>query len=109
MNKSAQEIHNLIRGLSPYPTAFTYLDGKILKIYKSEESVIKNKDDGNLSEISLRQLVDRNDIAIKTDHKTYLSFKCADAYLDILELQLEGKKRMKVDEFLRGYKFSIND
>ena len=46
-------------------------------------------------------------INYKTDNKTYLSFKCADAYLDILELQLEGKKRMKIDEFLRGYKFQI--
>jgi methionyl-tRNA formyltransferase len=87
-NKSAKDIHNLIRGLSPYPTAFTFLDGKILKIYKSQVSGIRNQDN------------------IITDNKTYLSYKCADGYLDILELQLEGKKRMKVDEFLRGYKFS---
>jgi methionyl-tRNA formyltransferase len=48
----------------------------------------------------------QNDNAeIQTDKKTFLSYKCADEYLDIVELQLEGKKRMKVDEFLRGYKF----
>lgn len=88
-NKPVLEIHNLIRGLSPYPTAFTHLDGKVLKIYKSE--------------VILRQAHD--DKAYLTDNKTYLSFKCANGYLDILELQLEGKKRMKVDEFLRGHKF----
>ena len=88
-NKPVLEIHDLIRGLSPYPTAFTHLDGKVLKIYKSE--------------VILRQAHD--DKAYLTDNKTYLSFKCANGYLDILELQLEGKKRMKVDEFLRGHKF----
>lgn len=96
-NKTALEIHNLIRGLSPYPTAFTQLDGKVLKIFKSQESREKNQD--------IPYYV-RNDGELQTDGKTFLSFKCADGFLDILELQLEGKKRMKVDEFLRGYKFS---
>jgi len=90
-NKPVAEIHNLIRGLSPYPTAFTYLDGKVLKIYKSQESILRQAQNDKTE--------------IKTDHKTFISFKCADGYLDILELQLEGKKRMKTDEFLRGYKF----
>ena len=88
-NKPVLEIHDLIRGLSPYPTAFTHLDGKVLKIYKSA--------------VILRQAHD--DKAYLTDNKTYLSFKCANGYLDILELQLEEKKRTKVDEFLPGHKF----
>lgn len=96
-HKSASEIHNLIRGLSPYPAAFTYLDGKVLKVYNTRFSTIEDS-----TEIS--HFV-RNDITIKTDNKNYLSFKCADGWLDVLELQLEGKKRMKVDEFLRGHKF----
>ena len=95
-NKPVLEIHNLIRGLSPYPTAFTHLDGKVLKIYKSEVILRQAQDDSALAQ---------NDKAYLTDNKTYLSFKCANGYLDILELQLEGKKRMKVDEFLRGHKF----
>jgi len=90
-NKPVAEIHNLIRGLSPYPTAFTYLDGKVLKIFKTEKSILRQAQNDKTE--------------IKTDHKTFISFKCADGYLDILELQLEGKKRMKTDEFLRGYKF----
>ena len=87
-NKPANEVHNLIRGLSPYPAAYTFLDNKILKIYQSKIS-------------------DRiGEQAIISDNKTYLSYKCNDTYLDILELQLEGKKRIKIDEFLRGYKIS---
>jgi methionyl-tRNA formyltransferase len=101
-NKSAIEIHNLIRGLSPYPTAFTYLDGKVLKIFKSQESRTKNQDE-SMNEIL--RFTQNDNAEIQTDKKTFLSYKCADEYLDIVELQLEGKKRMKVDEFLRGYKF----
>jgi methionyl-tRNA formyltransferase len=102
-NKPAIDIHNLIRGLSPYPTAFTYLDGKVLKIFSSKVS--PQSTDHSLQ--TFKETVDRglSTIDLSTDHKTYLSFKCADGYLDIVELQLEGKKRMKVDEFLRGYKF----
>ena len=95
-NKPVLEIHNLIRGLSPYPTAFTHLDGKVLKVFKSEVVLRQAQDDSALAQ---------NDKAYLTDNKTYLSFKCANGYLVILELQLEGKKRMKVDDFLRGHKF----
>lgn len=103
-NKTALEIHNLIRGLSPYPTAFTYLDGKVLKVFASQirqwsidnsQWIASTTNDHQLSTINY-----------KTDNKSFLSIKCADTYLDILELQLEGKKRMRIDEFLRGYKFN---
>ena len=102
-NKPVNEIHNLIRGLSPYPTAFTYLDGKVLKIFASQISQwsIVNSQSTESSTIDHRP----STIDYKTDNKTYLSFKCTDGYLDVLELQLEGKKRIKIDEFLRGYKF----
>lgn len=93
---SALEIHNLIRGLSPYPSAFTHLDGKVLKIFAAR-----------ISPINSREAVDSGLLSmdLSTDNKTYFSIKCFDGWLDILELQLEGKKRMKVDEFLRGHKF----
>jgi methionyl-tRNA formyltransferase len=93
---SALKIHNLIRGLSPYPSAFTHLDGKVLKIFAAR-----------ISPINSREAVDSGLLSmdLSTDNKTYFSIKCFDAWLDILELQLEGKKRMKVDEFLRGHKF----
>lgn len=104
-NKPAVDIHNLIRGLSPYPTAFTYLYGKVLKIFSSKispQSIVDSPSVFSEESVEYRLKTD-----VKTDNKTHLSFKCADEYLDILELQLEGKKRMKVDEFLRGYKFAI--
>lgn len=98
--RPAAEIHNLIRGLSPYPAAFTYLDGKVLKIY-SAQIAQSNSTADNITVNSQPA-----SITVSTDNKTYLSIKCADVWLDIQELQLEGKKRMKTDEFLRGYRFS---
>lgn len=103
-SKTIREVHNLIRGLSPYPTAFTYLDGKVLKIYTSQispQSIVHNPRK-SLSTIDHRPI----SIDYSTDNKTFLSIKCADGYLDIQELQLEGKKKMRIDEFLRGYKFN---
>lgn len=90
-NKTVDEVHNLIRGLSPFPGAFTYLNDKMLKIYKSEKeykqpSIAPGEFD--------------------TDSKTYLRFACSDGFLLVKELQLEGKKKMNVEEFLRGYRFT---
>lgn len=93
-NKTAREIHNLIRGLSPYPTAFTFLNEKKLKIYKGIV-IVDNAGSGN-SEVPG---------TVQTDHKTYLRFAAADGYISVTDLQLEGKKRMNVTDFLRGYRF----
>lgn len=90
-NRPAAAIHNLIRGLSPFPGAFTQLDGKLLKIYRSELEQTKPVASPG---------------TIDTDHKTYLRFAAPDGYVRVKELQLEGKKRMAVEDFLRGYKFS---
>ena len=89
-NKTAAEVHNLIRGLSPFPGAFTSLNGKMMKIYKSEKQT-----DASVSETGV----------YKTDGKTFLQFACADGYILVKELQLEGKKRMMIQDFLRGYRF----
>ncbi|MBS1512491.1 MAG: methionyl-tRNA formyltransferase [Bacteroidetes bacterium] len=89
-SKTVAEVHNLIRGLSPYPGAFTMLDGKVLKIFKTEK--VDTRSGSSSSFI--------------TDHKTYLHFTCADGAVSVKELQLEGKKRMLVEDFLRGYRFS---
>jgi methionyl-tRNA formyltransferase len=87
---SANSIHNLIRGLSPYPAAWTSLDNKNCKIFKTSVS------EKNLSKIELGNY--------SSDGKTFLKFQTGDGSLEILELQLEGKKRMKIGDFLRGYK-----
>jgi methionyl-tRNA formyltransferase len=79
----------LIRGLSPYPAAFTELDGKLLKIYRATK--------------------DPTPVTLPpghpdTDNRTYLRFAAPDGYIRLAELQLEGKKKMKTEDFLRGYK-----
>jgi methionyl-tRNA formyltransferase len=86
-NQPVAAIHNLIRGLSPYPAAFTYLNDKSLKIYKAKkEAHASPKSPGS----------------IETDNKTYLKFAAKDGYIQVIELQLEGKKRMNIGDFLRG-------
>ncbi len=91
-NKTTDEVHNLIRGLSPYPTAFTTLENKKLKIYKAAKMIqVPASSPGNF----------------ETDGRSYLRFACSNGYINILELQLEGKKRMEVGDFLRGYRFAV--
>lgn len=90
-NQSAEKVHNFVRGLSPYPASWTVLSEKKCKIYQSEIGDLVN----NSSEIG----------SFKTDEKTFLAFRCSDKWLNIKELQLEGKKRMSIEEFLRGYRF----
>lgn len=89
-NKTCDEIYNLVRGLSPYPGAITNLHGKILKIYKSTKE--KGKPSHTAGEFA-------------TDGKTFLKFAAADGYIHITTLQLEGKKRIGIEDFLRGYRF----
>ena len=87
-NKSAEQIHNLIRGLSPYPGALFNFRNKIIKIYKTKVAVDSSTKSGQIKQT-----------------KTSLTIGCGNNSLEILELQQEGKKRMKIEEFLRGYSF----
>jgi methionyl-tRNA formyltransferase len=89
-SKTTFEVHNLIRGLSPFPGAFTLLQGKMLKIYKAEKELIP---------------VQSATGEYESDEKTYLKFACADGYISVKELQLEGKKRIGIAAFLRGHRF----
>ena len=86
-SQPAQQIYNLIRGLSPYPTAFTKLLDKNLKVFKAE--------------LIRQQPMDAAG-SYQTDGKTYLQFAAADGYLRLTDIQFEGKKRMQIDESLRG-------
>ncbi|OJU25746.1 MAG: methionyl-tRNA formyltransferase [Sphingobacteriales bacterium 41-5] len=88
--KPVETAHNLVRGLSPYPTAFTFLNGKKLKIFQS--AIIEET-----PTIAPGELV--------TDGKTYLKYACNNGYLSVIEIQLEGKKKMIIGDFLRGYRF----
>ncbi len=88
-NKNADEIYNLIRGLSPYPTAFTFLNGKKLKIFSAEKEI---------SDVS------NQPGKFFTDNKTFLKFSAKDGYISLKEIQLEGKKKMMIKDFLRGWR-----
>jgi methionyl-tRNA formyltransferase len=90
-NKPVNEVYNLIRGLSPYPSAFTHLDNKLLKIFKAKKETTTPANPAGHFE---------------TDNKTFLKFAAADGYIYITELQLEGKKKITIEEFLRGYRFN---
>jgi len=86
-NNTSQQVHNLIRGLSPYPTAFTLLNDKVLKVFKA---AIEDKEPGIAAGGFL------------TDGKTYLKFATKDGFIKLLDIQYEGKKRMLTEDFLRG-------
>lgn len=88
--KPAYEIHNLIRGLSPYPAAWTIIQGKLCKIFRSQYS------DKNISGLKAGEY--------KSEGKSKLVFQTGNGHISILELQLEGKKRLPVEEFLKGFK-----
>lgn len=86
-NNNVQSVYNLIRGLSPYPTAFTLLNDKTLKIFKAE---LEDKEPG----ISAGSFL--------TDGKTYLKFATKNGFIKLIDIQYEGKKRMLIEDFLRG-------
>lgn len=88
--KTAGEVHNHVRGLSPFPGAFTGIGEKMLKIFRTSLTVIPSEKAGKIS----------------TDGKTHFRIHCSDFQLEVTELQLEGKKKMPVADFLRGYRLS---
>ncbi len=87
--QSTETIHNLIRGLAPFPGALTKLDGKIVKLY--DTSILKETPKEPIG-------------SFVTDGKTYAKFACSDGYIQLNDIQWEGKKRMPIADFLRGYK-----
>jgi methionyl-tRNA formyltransferase len=88
-DKASKDIYNFVRGLSPYPAAWTTLAGKVFKVFKV--SIVTG---------SSEQKAD----ATRTDNKNYLHLKTADGWISLDEIQPEGKKRMTIQEFFRGNK-----
>ncbi len=95
-NKSLNKIHNLIRGLSPYPTAFTELVSPEGKMFSVKVFAAHKELDSNETKLK----------SIYTDSKTYLKIAVKNGYIHLDELQMAGKKRMKADEFLRGFQMN---
>jgi len=93
--QGVKKVYDFVRGLSPYPAAWTELhQGEqapvMLKIFETEKQYCShNYQPGS----------------IDTDKKTYFRIATTDGYLNIRSLQLAGKKRMEVTDFLRGYRF----
>ncbi|MGZ5286059.1 MAG: methionyl-tRNA formyltransferase [Flavisolibacter sp.] len=89
-NMNLDQVHNLVRGLSPFPGAFTILHDKMFKIYRSSKEPAHH---------------DLEPGQYLTDKKTWLKFAAPGGFLHVIEIQLEGKKKMLVEDFLRGYHF----
>jgi methionyl-tRNA formyltransferase len=97
-DNSVNTIHNFIRGLSPIPTAYTFHDSKLIKIYKSAKCLS--------STITLNNTREPGKL-VKEDNKLFVC--CNDGLMEIKELQIEGKNRMHAEEFLRGHKLQSGD
>jgi methionyl-tRNA formyltransferase len=89
-DQTGEQVRNFVRGLSPYPAAWTTINGKSFKIYAV--SLATNKKENQTPG------------AFETDNKNYLYFKTSDGWISVDELQPEGKKRMSIQEFFRGNK-----
>lgn len=97
-NKPASEVHNHIRGLSPYPCAWSLLnmgdeEPVSVKIYESE--LVEHKNSAIAG-------------TIVTDNKTYLHVACTTGYVSIKQMQMPGKRAMSIVDILNGYKFENN-
>lgn len=88
--QSTEEVHNFIRGLSPYPGAWTQLEDKTFKILRSAKDY---------------EAPTHAPGAFVSDNRSYLKIATADGYVRVLELQLEGRRRMDIEPFLNGYRF----
>ncbi|MBQ1719870.1 MAG: methionyl-tRNA formyltransferase [Bacteroidales bacterium] len=93
-NNKSIDIHNLIRGLSPYPAAWSYLKDDITaKIFTSAYSIEKHNLEAG---------------TFVSDNKSFLKVATQDGFVSILELQMQGKKRMAIKDFLNGFKFNTD-
>lgn len=89
-NRNSQQVINFIRGMAPYPGAWTKVDGKVLKIFGVR--IMEGTKTGTPGDYN-------------TDNKTFLDFYTRDGAVRVTELQLEGKKKMSTEELLRGFSF----
>lgn len=89
-DRPAKEIRNFVRGLSPYPAAWTTLHGKVYKIFRTSVT------DKNEASVDAGEWI--------TDNKNYLYFKTGDGWISADEIQPEGKRRMTIQDFFKGNK-----
>jgi len=86
-DQPAEKAYNFIRGLSPYPTAYTTLNDKILKVFGAEYELAETSEQPG---------------EFFSDNRTFLKVSAKDGFVHLTDVQMEGKKRMGIEEFLRG-------
>jgi methionyl-tRNA formyltransferase len=91
-----QKVHNLIRGLSPYPAAYSYWQNKLIRLYATKVTDLQRKIK------TAGEIVD-------LPNREKLIIQCDPGWLEVREVQLEGKRRMKVDEFLNGHTLAVGE
>lgn len=97
-SKSAVSIERLVRGLNPWPSAYTSIGGKMLKIWDAD---VCGQDSQRLCDLTDVSMAPSGSVVKVTDKAFFV--KCGEDFLEVTQLQLEGKKRMKTEDFLRGY------
>ena len=95
-NQPTQKVHDFIRGLSPFPTAWTTLDGLKLKVYNAQKEITPPPDYLGTGQYLAGKFMSYN--------KNFLKVATADGYIQLLDVQLEGRKRLTIKEFLNGHK-----
>lgn len=88
-DQNTDQVHNFVRGLSPFPAAWTTLDELELKVLRTEKEIVEHEHPVGY---------------LFSDGRSYLKYSTRDGYVKVLELQLQGRKRMGVRDFLNGYK-----
>ena len=91
-SKSAQDVHNLVRGLNSWPGAYTHLDGEKYKIWRTRRT-------GEKASVPAGSVV-------RADKKAGLFVAAGDEVLEIVELQAPGKKKMRAVDYLNGHDFA---
>lgn len=92
--KKAEDVHDFIRGLSPYPTAWTEINKEneilLLKIFRTSKEITEHQNEMG---------------SIHTDGKSFVKIAVKEGFINLVELQLAGRKKMNIEEFLRGFFF----
>ncbi|MFY0643183.1 MAG: methionyl-tRNA formyltransferase [Bacteroidia bacterium] len=93
-SQKANQIRNFVRGLCPYPVAHMQLNGLRLRVFEVDYELISHK---------------HSPATIVSDSKNYLKVACEDGFVILKDVQLQGKKRMGIEDFLRGYKGKLGN
>jgi methionyl-tRNA formyltransferase len=115
------QVHNFVRGLSPYPGAWTTLEGKTLKVLRTtldlgpwtrdvgQGTLEAGKDmekEAAIAQCPISNVQRPAPGTFVSDGKNYLNITTLDGFISVLELQMEGKRRMSVKDFLNGHKIN---